>query len=79
MITLQELHNLSWKDLLNELRQARHDLYKTKASIVTKKTKNTHQLEIAKKQVARILTVMTQVRKEKESSKEAITNLQTAA
>ena len=68
MITLQELRNHSLKELHNELNLARHNLYKVRSTIVTKKEKNSHKLEEANKLVAQILTIMSELVKSESNS-----------
>ncbi len=63
MLSIQDIRKLNYKDLEYELKKGINELYKIVAKIRTKKEKNNHKVKLAKKNVARIKTVMNEHKK----------------
>ncbi|MBI2453372.1 50S ribosomal protein L29 [Candidatus Peregrinibacteria bacterium] len=66
MITsLNELKNLSEKELIKELEKARKEVLRYKIGIRMKQMKDSHTLKKNKKYVAQIMTILSESKKEK--------------
>ncbi len=67
-LTMVELMRMQEPDLLHEIEEERHAIAKLRHSIAAGSEKNTHLLQDAKKQLARMLTVLSALRRTKQLS-----------
>ena len=56
----RELHELSTEDLEDRLHEAQNDLMGVRFGLATRQTENTARLRQAKRQIARIKTILTE-------------------
>lgn len=56
----RELHELSTEDLEDRLQEAQNDLMGVRFGLATRQTENTARLKEAKRQIARIKTILTE-------------------
>jgi len=64
MITIGEMRNMTVEELLKELYQAQHNLFRYRFTVRSGKEKSIHLLRKWKKQVAQIQTVINELKKE---------------
>lgn len=62
-LTMTELMRMQDKDLLHEIDEVRHTIARLRHAIAAGSEKNTHLLQDAKKQLARMLTVLSSLRR----------------
>ncbi len=62
MHTTQELRNLTEKELHNELHKFRIELHKTRLGVKTRQLKAHHKLSDVKRYIARVLTILNELR-----------------
>lgn len=60
MMKISEIRELKTADLHVELDRLRRHLFDVRAQSVTEKLENPHQLQVIRKEIARVLTVMNQ-------------------
>lgn len=69
MLTIQEIRQLQGKDLMEELSKNIHDLMRMKMDIINGHSKETHQVKILKRYIARLKTIRKESEKKQPLSK----------
>ena len=77
MLSIQELRSSTKKELLLELAKVRKEMLKIRINLRTKQEKNTSKAKVTKHYIAKILTILKDIKDEVKSEK-AVTETKTA-